>query len=106
MTSFGCPPRSNRSGEGLEVDGQGRLNGSTADDDVLALHDPLDDAERVVDRPLHFVAVEVARAAEDDGGCGANLGLLDEDQLVVADTRLANFQGVAFKITRNVTIEI
>ena len=46
-------------------------------------------------RPLHLVAVEVVGTAQDDGGGGAFLGALDQDQLVVANSALGNLGSLA-----------
>lgn len=67
----------------LEVDGQGRLNRSTTGNDAPALQRPLDDAQGVMQRPLHLVEHVVVRASQDDAAGAHDLCALDEDELVV-----------------------
>lgn len=55
-------------GEVLEVDGEGGLDGTAAHHQRLGLQHALHHAEGVVHGALHLVAVEVVRAAQDDGG--------------------------------------
>lgn len=43
------------SGELLQVDGEGGLNGAPANSQLLPLEDTAHDAERVVETALHFV---------------------------------------------------
>ena len=99
-----CLPGCDGGGVDLEEDWQGGFDGTASYDDVLALHDALHDAQGIVDRSLHLVAVEVVGAAEDDGGCGAGLGLLDEQEFVVADAGLTNFQSVTCITTISMTV--
>lgn len=67
-------PRREGGREVLQIYGQGGFNGSSAHNDVLALHHPFDDTERIVDGALHLITVEVIGAAENDRSSRSRFG--------------------------------
>lgn len=55
-------------GKGLEVDGEGGLDGSTSGDDAIVLEGSLDDAQDIMDGSLHLIEHIFVGSSKDDRG--------------------------------------
>ena len=75
-------------GEVVEVDGEGDLNGTTSSDEGVRLEDTLGDAEGVVDGALNLFE-EVLVGTTDDNGLGTGVGhAFEEHVFPVSDSSL------------------
>ena len=57
----------------LQVDGKSCFNCAPTNDERFRLQDAFDDAQSIVHRPFHFVAVEIVRPAQDNRCRSASL---------------------------------
>lgn len=56
--------------------------------------------KRIVQRSLHLINVEIISTTKDDTGGRPDLGVVDENELIIADTFLDNFTSLSKKLIR------
>ena len=76
----------------FQIDGDGGLDAASPDDHFSALQSPLENTERVVNRPVHFVQEELVGSSEDERTNFIRLvfGVFDENVVDVAEVFLVD----------------